>query len=453
MANNISENEFPIETDFEEEEKNEREVFVGNINNSVRQYLNEIGKTPLLTPEEEKELAIRVANGDKYARKKFIESNLRLVVSVAKKYARRGVPFLDLIQTGNEGLIKAVEKFDVNKNCKFSTYATWWIRQAIERNIYNDARNISIPINMQNKLNTFLNVSESIRRNEFREPSMGEIADRMGISIDEVYELVLLRHDTVSLSTPVGEGDDVLGNIIVSDEESVEDTIIRNYLVTHISEIIEFAGLNEKQKLVVKYRFGFETGKPETLDEVGIRLGVTRERIRQIEANALRRLRYVIRKRLSDFSENPDRVGIPSDKSLLSSKLKKQPVQDTFSYIRIDNTCDVTQESDTKPQEFYRLFWGKTKSTTIHDIREDIYQAYKLLSHYDKSLIRKIYGEDLEGAYNNTDITSQEERYFKAILVNRIIYNLEHLCRDGDHYYFSNDTSDANSLRNGRGRM
>ncbi len=453
MANNISEDDFSVETNFGDGKK----VFCGNIDDSVRQYLKEIGDIPLLTPKEEKELTIRIKNGDRYARKKFIECNLRLVVSIAKKYVGRGVHFLDLIQSGNEGLIRAVEKFNPTLGYKFSTYATTCIRRSIEEIIYNDARNISISTHVLSKLNEFLATSESIRHDELREPSLEEIANKMGISIKEASELAMLRHDTVSLSTPVGEDNDVLGNMLVSNEESVDDIIIRNYLVTHISEIIALAGLNENQKLVIKYRFGLETGKTETLEEVGNRLNLSRERIRQIENEAIEILKNSVIRKLSDFAMNPDRVtealNMPSESSKSSIESESQQEQSTLSDTSLENTCNLIHESEVRPQGFYQLFWEKTKSTTESGVREEIYLAFKLLSRYDKNLIIRIYGEDLEGTYDNTGIASQEERYFKTILIDRILYNLEHLYKDGDYYYFSNDDSDESSLSRKRGRM
>ena len=268
----------------------------------VRMYLREIGRIPLLTFEEEIELAKRVLEGDEEAKQKLAESNLRLVVSIAKKYVGRGMLFLDLIQEGNMGLIKAVEKFNYKKGYKFSTYATWWIRQAITRAIADQARTIRIPVHMVETINKLIRTSRHLLQMLGREPSPEEIAEEMEISVEKVMEIQKIAQDPVSLETPIGEEDDShLGDFIPDDESPApHDSAAYTLLKEQLEEVM--STLTPREAKVLKLRFGLEDGKARTLEEVGKVFQVTRERIRQIEAKALRKLRHPSRsKRLKDY--------------------------------------------------------------------------------------------------------------------------------------------------------
>ena len=273
-----------------------------NVDDPVRMYLREIGRIPLLTFDEELELAKRVLDGDEEAKQKLAESNLRLVVSIAKKYVGRGMLFLDLIQEGNMGLIKAVEKFDYTKGFKFSTYATWWIRQAITRAIADQARTIRIPVHMVETINKLIRTSRHLLQILGREPTPEEIAKEMEISVEKVMEIQKIAQDPVSLETPIGEEDDShLGDFIPDDESPApHDSAAYTLLKEQLEEVM--GTLTPREAKVLKLRFGLEDGKARTLEEVGKEFQVTRERIRQIEAKALRKLRHPSRsKRLKDY--------------------------------------------------------------------------------------------------------------------------------------------------------
>ncbi|HAA47028.1 MAG TPA: RNA polymerase sigma factor RpoD [Synergistaceae bacterium] len=274
------------------------------LSDPVRMYLREIGKIPLLKPEEEVELAKRVEAGDPVGKAKLVEANLRLVVSIAKKYIGRGMLFLDLIQEGNLGLIRAVEKFDYRKGFKFSTYATWWIRQAITRAIADQARTIRIPVHMVETINKLIRISRQLVQRLGREPTAEEIANEMGIGSERVEEIQRIAQEPVSLETPIGEEEDSQLGDFIEDKElpSPEDAAAGQLLREQLEGMLE--DLTEREKEVLRLRFGLEDGHPYTLEEVGRRFGVTRERIRQIEAKALRKLRHPSRsKKLRDFLE------------------------------------------------------------------------------------------------------------------------------------------------------
>ena len=273
-----------------------------NVDDPVRMYLREIGKIPLLSFDEELELAKKVLDGDEEAKQKLAESNLRLVVSIAKKYVGRGMLFLDLIQEGNMGLIKAVEKFDYTKGYKFSTYATWWIRQAITRAIADQARTIRIPVHMVETINKLIRTSRHLLQLLGREPTPEEIAEEMEMSVEKVMEIQKIAQDPVSLETPIGEEDDShLGDFIPDDESPApHDSAAYTLLKEQLEEVM--GTLTPREAKVLKLRFGLEDGKARTLEEVGKEFQVTRERIRQIEAKALRKLRHPSRsKRLKDY--------------------------------------------------------------------------------------------------------------------------------------------------------
>ena len=273
-----------------------------NIDDPVRMYLREIGRIPLLSYDEELELAKKVLAGDEAAKQKLAESNLRLVVSIAKKYVGRGMLFLDLIQEGNMGLIKAVEKFDYTKGFKFSTYATWWIRQAITRAIADQARTIRIPVHMVETINKLIRTSRHLLQQLGREPTPEEIAAEMEIPVEKVTEIQKIAQDPVSLETPIGEEDDShLGDFIQDDDSPApQDAAAYTLLREQLEEVMKT--LTPREAKVLKLRFGLEDGKSRTLEEVGKEFNVTRERIRQIEAKALRKLRHPSRsKKLRDY--------------------------------------------------------------------------------------------------------------------------------------------------------
>ena len=274
------------------------------IDDPVRMYLKEIGKVDLLTPDEEIELAKRMLEGDENAKKRLAEANLRLVVSIAKRYVGRGMQFLDLIQEGNLGLIKAVEKFDYRKGYKFSTYATWWIRQAITRAIADQARTIRIPVHMVETINKLIRVSRQLLQELGREPSPEEIAAEMNMPVERVREILKISQEPVSLETPIGEEEDShLGDFIKDDNVPVPaDAAAFTLLKEQLEEVL--GTLTEREQKVLTLRFGLEDGRARTLEEVGKEFNVTRERIRQIEAKALRKLRHPSRSRkLKDYLE------------------------------------------------------------------------------------------------------------------------------------------------------
>lgn len=296
-----------LENDEENEELENLDLTVPegvSLEDPVRMYLKEIGKVPLLTAEEEMELAIRMEAGDEAAKKRLSEANLRLVVSIAKRYVGRGMQFLDLIQEGNLGLIKAVEKFDYRKGYKFSTYATWWIRQAITRAIADQARTIRIPVHMVETINKLIRVQRQLLQEYGREPFPEEIAKEMHMSLDRVREIQKIAQEPVSLETPIGEEEDShLGDFIQDDHIPVPaEQAAFTLLKEQIAEVLDT--LTERERNVLRLRFGLDDGRGRTLEEVGKEFNVTRERIRQIEAKALRKLRHPSRsKKLRDYLE------------------------------------------------------------------------------------------------------------------------------------------------------
>jgi len=274
------------------------------IDDPVRMYLKEIGRVPLLTAEDEVDLARRIEEGDEDAKRRLAEANLRLVVSIAKRYVGRGMLFLDLIQEGNLGLIKAVEKFDYRKGYKFSTYATWWIRQAITRAIADQARTIRIPVHMVETINKLIRVQRHLLQELGREPTAEEIAEEMDVSVERVREILKVAQEPVSLETPIGEEEDSHLGDFIEDEDAPAPAEAASYLLLReqISEVL--SSLTPREQRVLELRFGLDDGRARTLEEVGQVFGVTRERIRQIEAKALRKLRHPSRsKKLKDYLE------------------------------------------------------------------------------------------------------------------------------------------------------
>jgi RNA polymerase primary sigma factor len=289
--------------DLEKEIESLSRTGVEPVSDPVRMYLKEIGRVPLLKFEDEISLAKRYEKGDKKAKKKLTESNLRLVVSIAKKYIGRGMSLLDLIQEGNQGLIRAVEKYDWRKGYKFSTYATWWIRQAITRAIADQARTIRIPVHMVETINRFARISRRLMQDLGREPFPEEIAKAMEVDVTKVHEIMKVSQEPTSLETPVGDEEDShLGDFISDPGPTPYDQTSKQLLKEHMEEVL--TTLSDREKKVLILRFGLEDGRPRTLEEVGAMFGVTRERIRQIEAKALRKLRHPSRsKKLKDYLE------------------------------------------------------------------------------------------------------------------------------------------------------
>ena len=296
MGNAYENNDIDINQDSATTEDNTIEEYNGNTEDSVKLYLKDIGSVKLLTPEEEKELARRVANGDEKARNKLIEANLRLVVSIAKKYVGRGLPILDLIQEGNTGLIRAVNKFDVEKGNKFSTYATWWIRQAVTRAVADHARTIRIPVHMVEIMNKVIIAQRKFNMEFKREANSEELSDMIGINIDKVEDAIKLQQTTISLDSPVGEEEDTTYVDMIADPMTTNDRYIEKERRIKIEEAL--ATLTEKEAKIIRLRFGLEDGTTHTLEEVGHIYGVTRERIRQIENKTIRKLRHPVRKKI-----------------------------------------------------------------------------------------------------------------------------------------------------------
>jgi len=310
--------ELPDDADrVEEPEASEKEEIIADevdidlsipdgisIDDPVRMYLKEIGRVPLLTGDEEIKLAQRMEQGDEEAKRRLAEANLRLVVSIAKRYVGRGMLFLDLIQEGNLGLIKAVEKFDYNKGYKFSTYATWWIRQAITRAIADQARTIRIPVHMVETINKLIRVSRQLLQELGREPQPEEIGKEMDISVERVREIMKIAQEPVSLETPIGEEEDSHLGDFIEDQDAPAPAEAASFMLLkeQLEEVLET--LTPREEKVLRLRFGLDDGRARTLEEVGQHFGVTRERIRQIEAKALRKLRHPSRsKKLKDFLE------------------------------------------------------------------------------------------------------------------------------------------------------
>ena len=314
LYNALSENQIEVRAEDEEDGGNidlKNDIIIDDVpdeskdmsvNDNVRMYLKEIGKISLLSLEEEQELSRRVAEGDEQAKNILAESNLRLVVSIAKRYVGRGLLFLDLIQEGNIGLMKAVEKFDYDKGYKFSTYATWWIRQAITRALADQARTIRVPVHMVETINKMARIERQMTLELNREPTDAELAKKMGLSVDKIVEIRKISQDPVSLETPIGEEDDSHLGDFLADERTMspEDFATYEILKDELRQVLDT--LTTREKEVLELRFGLFDGSSHTLEEVGKKFKVTRERIRQIEAKALRKLRHPSRaKKLKDF--------------------------------------------------------------------------------------------------------------------------------------------------------
>ena len=298
-----------MDEELKEIASNEEEIDISvpdsiSVDDHVRMYLKEIGKVPLLSTDDEVELARLMSDGDEAAKKRLTEANLRLVVSIAKRYVGRGMLFLDLIQEGNLGLIKAVEKFDYSKGYKFSTYATWWIRQAITRAIADQARTIRIPVHMVETINKLIRVSRQLLQELGRDPQPEEIAKEMNMSVDKVREIMKIAQEPVSLETPIGEEEDSHLGDFIPDDDAPAPSELASFMLLKEQLMGVLDTLTSREEKVLRLRFGLDDGRPRTLEEVGKVFNVTRERIRQIEAKALRKLRHPSRsKKLKDFLE------------------------------------------------------------------------------------------------------------------------------------------------------
>ena len=298
-----------MDEELKEIASNEEEIDISvpdsiSVDDHVRMYLKEIGKVPLLSTDDEVELARLMSEGDEAAKKRLTEANLRLVVSIAKRYVGRGMLFLDLIQEGNLGLIKAVEKFDYSKGYKFSTYATWWIRQAITRAIADQARTIRIPVHMVETINKLIRVSRQLLQELGRDPQPEEIAKEMNMSVDKVREIMKIAQEPVSLETPIGEEEDSHLGDFIPDDDAPAPSELASFMLLKEQLMGVLDTLTSREEKVLRLRFGLDDGRPRTLEEVGKVFNVTRERIRQIEAKALRKLRHPSRsKKLKDFLE------------------------------------------------------------------------------------------------------------------------------------------------------
>ena len=298
-----------MDEELKEIASNEEEIDISvpdsiSVDDHVRMYLKEIGKVPLLSTDDEVELARLMSEGDEAAKKRLTEANLRLVVSIAKRYVGRGMLFLDLIQEGNLGLIKAVEKFDYSKGYKFSTYATWWIRQAITRAIADQARTIRIPVHMVETINKLIRVSRQLLQELGRDPQPEEIAKEMNMSVDKVREIMKIAQEPVSLETPIGEEEDSHLGDFSPDDDAPAPSELASFMLLKEQLMGVLDTLTSREEKVLRLRFGLDDGRPRTLEEVGKVFNVTRERIRQIEAKALRKLRHPSRsKKLKDFLE------------------------------------------------------------------------------------------------------------------------------------------------------
>ncbi len=287
----------PGALDFEEEEVEDEEVKLPeaeHFDDAIKLYLREIQKTKLLTADEEKELAGRIARGEKSARDKMIESNLRLVVKIAKRYINRGLPFLDLIEEGNMGLIKAVERFKLSKECRFSTYATWWIRQSIERALVNQSRTIRLPVHVSDDINKMLRVTRELVQRMNREPAVKEVAAEMNVSTVYVRRLMVLLKKTYSIERPMGENNDYFLIDTIEDTSTVSPAVLLEDVNKYEMVSKWFDTLSDSEKKILTLRFGLDDKEPQTLDTIGRSFGVTRERIRQIEAKSLEKLRKIV---------------------------------------------------------------------------------------------------------------------------------------------------------------
>lgn len=395
-----------IEIKQEEPSEKNYDSTEGEVTDSVKLYLREIGRRPLLTVQQEREIAHRVAQGDSRARDLLIESNLRLVVSIARKYINRGLSFLDLIQEGNLGLMIAVDKYDVEKGYKFSTYATNWISQAMTRAIADKARNVRIPVGLYIEIGSYKRTITNLELKLNRQPTIEEIANEMKLSIPEVIKLHKLQNDTVSINALIGDDSDTeLEKFIPASEETLEDVTISETLQYHVRKLFEDCNLKEREKEVLMLRFGFNDEKPMTLEEIGKKYNITRERVRQIEAKALKKIRSSKQvKELAVYMQKPDE----SLENIEEFRKKyRENSKECKSYLR---DYRKTKENDemSKLQTIYQYFKDYTK--------EQVDEMLLKLTNEDRALITLRYGEDLDNPVSG-ELTKEQTNKFYGTLV------------------------------------
>ena len=408
------------------------------LTDAVKTYLREISKTPLLSLEQEKELAYKISQGDTRARKLFIESNLRMVVNIAKRYTGRGLSFLDLIQEGNIGLMKAVDKFDLEKGYKFSTYATWWIRQGITRSIADKGRNIRIPVHLYEKVSLLSKTITNLENKLNRKPTIDEIANEMRLSIDAVKKLYCLYTDTVSINTPIGdENDTELGDFISDKADLPEDITINNALRPELLQLLKQCNLTENQIKVLVLRYGLSGMNPMTLEQVGAILKVTRERIRQHESKALLKIRRS--HHIKDFA-----IYMQFPKKALNNierfrEIYREPGNEYRKHIDIEAVNKKEEDEMRKFQTIYEYFNNYTK--------EQINEVISKLSDEEKELIKSRYGDDLYNPKSSTLTQTQVTKFYGSLVpkIRRMLVNLTNgtaSVKKPIYSYFENYTND-----------
>ena len=394
----------------EPEEFEKDSIDSGNfeLTDSVKTYLREIGRRPLLTLEEERKLAQRISKGDNYAREIFIESNLKLVVSIARRYIGRGLSFLDLIQEGNLGLMTAVDKYDVSRGLKFSTYATHWIRQAITRAIADKGRNVRVPVHMYEKIGAYKKAVTNLEARLNRQPTINEIANEMGLSIPEVTKLHKLQNDTVSMNTLIGDDEDTeLENFIPASEETPEDVAIVGTMQLQVRKLLEDCNLKPREIEVLMLRFGLNDREPMTLEEVGKKFNITRERVRQIESKALmkiRRSKHI--KSLAEYMQNPD-------KSLENIEVFREKYRETGNpnkaFLKEDGRTQGKEKKEmAKLQTIYQYFKDYTK--------EQVDAMLEKLTEEERVLIVSRYGEDLNNPTAGKLTKEQTDKFYGSLV-------------------------------------
>ena len=401
MLNNIEIKEEEIEI----EEDSSSEI----VTNSVTTYLREIGNKPILSKEEEISLAKRISEGDNLAKEKLIECNLKLVVSIARRYYNRGLPFLDLIQEGNLGLMTAVEKYEVERGFKFSTYATWWIRQGITRALADKGRNVGIPVHLHEKIMVLNKISSDLEKVLGREPTAAEIANEMNISLTKVSELLKLKQDTISINSMVGDdGDTELENFIPASPTTPEDEAIDNTLNENVKQLLEECNLKPREMEVLMYRYGFYDGGPMTLEEIGKIYNITRERVRQVESRALmkiRRSRYV--KEFAVFTQNPEESKARIEEFREKYRESKNPYK---SFLKSDGRTKE-KENDNMPKPLktiYQYFKEYTK--------EQVDAMLTKLTEEERALVTLRYGNDLNNPVPGKISTDEVTKFYGCLV-------------------------------------
>ena len=403
-----------IEIKFEEE----KDINDYYDSNDVNTYLREVSKIPLLTKEEEKELAYKIGEGDTKAKDLFIESNLRLVISIAKKYLGRGLQFLDLIQEGNLGLIKAVERFDITKEHKFSTYATWWIRQAIIRAIANKGRNVRIPVHIYERLSTYNKIENILETKLGRKPTIDEIASKLELPVEKVNEIYELKQDSLSMNFLIGDDEESeLGDIIPSTEKSPEDISIRDILQQDVRKLLDNCNLTKREKNILMLRYGFDDDTPMTLEKIGDGYNISRERTRQIEAVALKKIRrskYI--KEFADYMEQPDKL-LENIKEYREKYSENNANYKTY-LKKYNKTKEKENNKMRKIKTIYEYFSGNSK--------EQIDEVLLKLNDEEKELIKIRYGEDLEHPVFGNLTREQTNKFYRS-LIPKIRKNIDNL--------------------------